>query len=51
MTDVGEPQCLPGEDFSFMTDPAYYAYLVEAMLAENPMEVAQSMSLLFPMEV
>ena len=55
-----QAQCLPGEDFAFATDPAYYEYLVKSSMADgsfgqgdsrNTISAAQSTRLHFPMEL
>jgi hypothetical protein len=57
---VGQAQCLPGEDFAFATDPAYYEYLVKSSMADgsfgqgghhNTTSAAQSTGLHFPLEL
>jgi hypothetical protein len=54
VANVEQLQYPPDEDFSFMTDPAYYAYLVESTTAGGSFgkeghQAAQSMDSQFQM--
>jgi len=60
ITCAGQADYLPGEDFSFMTDPAYYEYLMKSTMAggdvdkgklQRSISVAQSMASQYPMEL
>ncbi|KIM72219.1 hypothetical protein PILCRDRAFT_16343 [Piloderma croceum F 1598] len=57
LTSTGQAQYFPGEDFSFMTDPAYYEDLVKSTMADGnvgkenlqrSLSAAESMTLQYP---